>query len=387
MLANIFTKDFYNQYFHYLVGISILILGFIVAKILVSVLTKLLDHSVSTPEDLQSNHDIMKKVNFPINLVFLVIAVYAVHMLGDFPKAAEPYLHKAIKAALDIAFFMTMYYFLGAVVLTRLFSSFGIEVNETVKVFIANIVKIVIAVLGVVTVLGNFHINIGPVLGGLTVLTSAVALAAKDSIQGLIGSLTVVLEGKFKKGDWIKMGGLQGFVENIGIRTTSIRGFDKSLTVVPNNTFTGSEITNFSKVNHWEINSEVVLSYKSTQRQVENVIMRYRDWLANNVDIESDPSKAPMCIRMNNLSDHGFNLFLFFYTKTADWLEYMRVREMCMMQLIKIVEDEGTSLAYPTQSILLENENGSQAKKTVKKVKSVAGTTVSKVAAKVKTKK
>lgn len=111
----------------------------------------------------------------------------------------------------------------------------------------ANAVKLVIAVLGVITVLGNFNINIGPVLGGLTVLTSAIALAAKDSIQGFIGSLTVVLEGKFKEGDWIKMGDLQGFVENIGIRTTSIRGFDRTLTVIPNDAFVASSITNFSR--------------------------------------------------------------------------------------------------------------------------------------------
>src|SRR5690606_5154410 len=141
--------------------------------------------------------------------------------------------------------FMTLYHFAGAVVLAKLFKGIGITVNDTIKELLADVVKVVVAILGVVTVLGNFNINIGPVLGGLTVLTSAVALAAKDSIQGLIGSLTVVLEGKFKEGDWIKQGELQGFVENIGIRTTSVRGFDRTLTIVPNDAFTSGAVTNF----------------------------------------------------------------------------------------------------------------------------------------------
>lgn len=383
-MEDLFTIDFWVDHIHYTMGIFVIILGAVVARLFVALLVKLLDHSIATPEDAARNKAIMKRVKFPIHLVFLVSAVYVVHQLGDFPPAAEPYLNKAIKITLDIAFFMTLYYFSGAVVLTRLFDGFGIKVNDTVKSFIANAVKTVVAVLGVVTVLGAFNINIGPVLGGLTVLTSAVALAAKDSIQGLLGSLTVVLEGKFKEGDWIKMGGLQGFVENIGIRTTSIRGFDRSITVIPNNTFAGAEITNFSRVNNWEVNVEVVVSYKAKQRQLENIIMRYRDWLANSADIESDPSKAPMVVRMNTLTDHGYNLFLFFYTKTADWIEHMRVREMCMMQLIKIVEEEGTSLAYPTQSVILENDSAEalpSAKTVTKKVTS-SGSSVKKPAVK-----
>jgi len=261
---------------------------------------------------------------------------------------------------------MVLYHFVGAVVIARLLGGFGLAINETIKELIANGAKLTIAILGVVTVLGNFNINIGPVLGGLTVLTSAIALAAKDSIQGLIGSLTVVLEGKFKEGDWIKMGDLQGFVEKIGIRTTSIRGFDRALTIVPNDAFSAASVTNISRVNNWEINVQVALSYKSTQRQLENIVLRYRDWLAHNADIESDPKKAVIAVRVNDLTVNGFNLFLFFYTKTNQWLEYMRVREQCMLQLVKIIEDEGTFIAYPTQSIVIENEQESKPSVTKK---------------------
>lgn len=355
MLDHLLSNEFFNTYFHYIMGAGVIILGLIVGSVVVSILARLLDGAAATSEEKAKNNALVAKIHFPINLVFLVLSVYVVHKLGDFPKEFEPYLLHVLKAVLDIAFFMTLYHFAGAVVLAKLFRGIGINVNDTVKVLLADLVKVVVAVLGVVTVLGNFNINIGPVLGGLTVLTSAVALAAKDSIQGFIGSLTVVLEGKFKEGDWIKMGDLQGFVENIGVRTTTIRGFDRTLTTVPNDAFTSGAITNFSRINNWEINVQVVLSYKSTQRQLENIVMRYRDWLGNNPDIESDPKKAVIAVRINDLTDRGFNLFLFFYTKTNQWLEYMRVREQCMLQLVKIIEEEGTALAYPTQSIMVDN--------------------------------
>lgn len=365
MSEHLLNKEFYQTHSHYVAGVVIIILGVIVAKIVVSILAGLLNHSAATSEDRDKNKALLAKIHFPIYLVFLVFAIYIVHKLGDFPRSFEPYLERIIKVVLDIAFFMVLYYFSGALVIARLFNGLGIMVNDTIKQLIGDIVKVAIAILGVVTVLGNFNINIGPVLGGLTLLTSAVALAAKDSIQGLIGSLTVVLEGKFKEGDWIKLGELQGFVENIGIRTTSIRGFDRTLTVVPNDAFSAGVITNFSRVTNWEVNVQVVLSYKSTQRQLENIVMRYRDWLGNNPDVESDIKKAIMAVRINDLTDHGFNLFLLFYTKTHQWLEYMRVREQCMLQLIKIIEEEGTSLAYPTRSVFLDSGVAPSAKKIV----------------------
>ncbi|MDP3935624.1 MAG: mechanosensitive ion channel family protein [Alphaproteobacteria bacterium] len=353
MLENLLGKEFYNAYFHYMIGIGVLILGVIIANVIVTLLRDLLIHEEATVEDKAKVVKLMSKIHFPINLVFVSLSIYIVHKLGDFPVEADHYILLGLKTILDISFFMTLYHFMGALVLTRLFKGLGLAVNDTVKELLANAVKIIIAVLGVVTVLGNFNINIGPILGGLTVLTSAVALAAKDSIQGLIGSLTVVLEGKFKEGDWIKMGDLQGFVENIGIRTTSVRGFDRTLTTIPNDAFVASAVTNFSRINNWEVKEDFVLAHTSTQDQLEKIVANFRDWLVSNPDVESDPKKAIIVVRVSNLVQHGFSLLVMFYTKSNQWPEHVRVREQAMFQLLKIVEEAGTSFAHPTHNVLL----------------------------------
>lgn len=369
MLENLIGKEFYNAYFHYIVGVCILIFGIIVANVIVVTLRNLLTYDGANSEEKAKILKLVSRIHLPINLVFIAISTYAVHKLGDFPAKFEPYLLLGVKTILDSAFFMTVYHFVGALVLTRLFSGFGLTINDTIKDLLANAVKIVIAVLGVVTVLGNFNINIGPVLGGLTLLTSAVALAAKDSIQGLIGSLTVVLEGKFKQGDWIKMADVQGFVENIGIRTTSIRGFDRTLTTIPNDVFVAASVTNYSRITNWEVREDFVLAHKSTQEQLEKIVANFLDWLVKNPDIETDPKKAITVVRISNLTHHGFNLLLMFYVKTNEWPEHVRVREQCMFQLLKIVEDAGTTFAHPSQTVFL-GESAS-----LDKVMQVAGKT------------
>lgn len=135
MLENLLGKEFYNAYFHYIVGVGILILGVIVANVIVALFRDLLVHEEATEEDKAKVVKLISKIHFPINLVFIALSIYIVHKLGDFPAAAEPYLLQGLKIVLDISFFMTLYHFMGALVLTRLFKGFGLSVNDTIKEF------------------------------------------------------------------------------------------------------------------------------------------------------------------------------------------------------------------------------------------------------------
>lgn len=358
MLESLFGKEFYHSYFHYIVGIGILILGVIVGQVVVSILRSILTSGNQTSEVNENISSKMSKITMPVNLVFFSIAVYAVHKLGDFPRELDPYIWHSVKVVLDISFFMILYHFVGAAVYFLMSKVFSDSVNRSAEELVANAAKIVIAILGVVTVLGNFNINIGPVLGGLTVLTSAIALAAKESIKGFLGSLTVILEGKFQQGDWIKIEETQGFVEHIGIRTTSIRGLDKTLTVIPNDKFVDSSITNFTRVTNWAIHEEFILEHTATQRQLESIVSKYREWLIQNPDIESDPKKAGMIVRIENLEMHGFILLLKFFTKTNQYPEHLRVREAAIFGLMKIVQEAGVNFAHATHHVLIDEDEG-----------------------------
>ena len=152
------------------------------------------------------------------------------------------------------------------------------------------------------------------------------------------------------------MGELQGFVENIGIRTTSIRGFDRTLTTVPNDAFVAASVSNFSRITHWEVREEFVLAHTSTQAQLEKIVSRFREWLSSSPDIVTDPSQAVLLVRINNLVQHGFSMLVMFYTKTNQWPVHVGVREQAMFQLFKIVEEEGTRFAHPTHNVFLQEE-------------------------------
>ena len=84
------------------------------------------------------------------------------------------------------------------------------------------------------------------VVAGVGVGGLAVALAARDSIANLLGSLLIMLEKPFRIGHYIRVGGTEGTVENVGFRSTRIRTQDNSLLSIPNNSVVNATVENLS---------------------------------------------------------------------------------------------------------------------------------------------
>ena len=84
----------------------------------------------------------------------------------------------------------------------------------------------------------NVSSDVAALIAGLGIGGLALALAARDTVANFFGSLVIFTDQPFHIGDWVEVGGVEGVVEEVGMRTTRIRRFDKSLATVPNQTFT-----------------------------------------------------------------------------------------------------------------------------------------------------
>ena len=84
------------------------------------------------------------------------------------------------------------------------------------------------------------------VVAGLGVGGVAVALAARDSLANLLGSMLIMFEKPFRVGDTIRVSGSEGTVEDVGFRSTRIRTLDNSLVSIPNNTVVNTTIENLA---------------------------------------------------------------------------------------------------------------------------------------------
>ena len=142
--------------------------------------------------------------------------------------------------------------------------------------------KILIFVLGLAAVLELWGIKIGPIIAGLGLFGVAVALGAQDLFKNLISGILVLVEKRFKIGDWILVEGvIEGIVEKIGFRSTSVRKFDKSLAIIPNFQFAENAVVNVSETSNWRIRWVITLQYNTTIDQLKKVRDEIESYINN----------------------------------------------------------------------------------------------------------
>jgi MscS family membrane protein len=110
-----------------------------------------------------------------------------------------------------------------------------------------NVLKVVLVIIGGLLFLKiSFNYNIGNLLTGLSLVTAALALATKESLENLIASFIISIDQPFLIGDRVEVQGRTGIVESIGMRSTRLRTDDKTLVTVPNKQMVDSVVNNIS---------------------------------------------------------------------------------------------------------------------------------------------
>ena len=214
--------------------------------------------------------------------------------------------------------------------------------------------KILIFILGLAAVLELWGIKIGPIIAGLGLFGVAVALGAQDLFKNLISGILVLVEKRFKIGDWILVEGIiEGIVEKIGFRSTVIRKFDKSIAIIPNFQFAENAVINISQTTNWIISWTINLQYDSTVDQLKTIRNEIEEYIKKHQDYKPDLGYA---VRVDQFSDSSIDMYIRCFTKTDDWDEWLAVKERLAISIKQIVEKNGASFAFPSQSIYVEKK-------------------------------
>jgi len=215
--------------------------------------------------------------------------------------------------------------------------------------FLIKVTKAFVIIIAIVALLQEFGINVTGFIASLGLGGLAFALAAKDTAANLFGGIAILTDNIFKVGEWVKIGNAEGIVEDIGMRTTKIRAFDKRIIVVPNSIIANSNVENFSRRDRRRIMMRLGVSYSTSVENLNRLLNELRNYLKNHPLIH----KEPLLIYFDEYDSSSLNIFCYFFTKTADWEEYLKIREEVNLEIKKIVE-KYSSFAFPSQSIYFE---------------------------------
>ena len=214
--------------------------------------------------------------------------------------------------------------------------------------------KILIFILGLAAVLELWGIKIGPIIAGLGLFGVAVALGAQDLFKNLISGILVLVEKRFKIGDWILVDGvIEGIVEKIGFRSTTIRKFDKSLAIIPNFQFAENAVVNVSETSNWLISWNITLQYDTTVDQLKTIRDEIEKYILESKDFDT---KVGVAVRVDKFSDSSIDMYVRCFTNSRSWNDWLSVKERLAIKIKEIVESNNASFAFPSQSIYVEKK-------------------------------
>ena len=179
----------------------------------------------------------------------------------------------------------------------------------------------------------------------------AFALAAKDAAANIIAGIFIILDKPFTIGDWVNNDSLEGSIEEISFRTTKIRAVDQSLIIVPNSKLTNEAVINFSRRGKRRVNLNLELTYRTSREKLEICVDSIRNMLENHPQV----SKEDILVRFDKFNGTSLDILICFFTDTADFDEYFKIKENVNFRLVEILQQEGVSMAFPSTSVYVES--------------------------------
>jgi len=337
--------------FQILIGLGIFLIfllfrGFI-SKVIIRRLENIAKRTTNKLDD-----TFVEAMKGPARFIPIVIGFFIASYYLEFSPQAQAFIDNVNKTLITILIFWLLHqiiqpvaYLLGGLekILTR----------ELIN-WIFKALKILIIILGAAAVLELWGIKIGPIIAGLGLVGVAVALGAQDLFKNLISGILVLVEKRFKVGDWILVENIiEGIVVSIGFRSTAIRKFDKSLAIIPNFYFAENAVINVSATTNWIISWTITLQYSTTVEQLRKIRDEIEKYITTHKDYKISLGHA---VRVDKFSDSSIDMYIRCFTVTDDWDEWLKVKERLAIEIKQIVEKNNASFAFPSQSIYVEKK-------------------------------
>ena len=337
--------------FQILIGLGIFLIFLLfrglISKVIIRRLKKLAKKTSNKLDD-----TFVKAMEGPARFFPIVIGFFIASYYLEFSPESQAFIDNINKSLITILIFWLMHQFIQPV--TYLLGGLEKLLTKELIGWIVKALKILIFILGAAAVLELWGIKIGPIIAGLGLFGVAVALGAQDLFKNLISGILVLVEKRFKVGDWIVVEEIiEGIVERIGFRSTVVRKFDKSLAIIPNFQFAENAVINVSATTNWIISWVITLQYNTTVEQLKKIRDEIEKYITTHKDYQTSLGHA---VRVDKFSDSSIDMYIRCFTVTNDWDEWLKVKERLAIEIKQVVEKNNASFAFPSQSIYVEKK-------------------------------
>lgn len=346
------NKWFGIEIWQYLAVFLWLFLGFLLRKIFEFILDNYV-RRVTSKTRFTWDDDLLDSLHRPAGFIFLMIFFRLSYTNLQLSVTVNLYLSTILEIAVSIGF-VWLFYNLADVFakyLAVITSKTETKLDDQLVPLIRKTLRFFIVVMGVILILQNNGYNVASLIAGLGIGGLAVALAAKDTLANFFGSITIFVDRPFRIGDWVKIGSVEGTVEEVGFRTTRIRTFYNSLVSMPNATISTSDIDNLGMRKYRRFKTNLNLTYSTSPEQMEAFVEGIKAIVKANSHFRQDYYE----VHFNSMGAHSLDVLVYVFFEVPDWSTELQQRHNFLLEILRLAKEVGVEFAFPTQTLHIDS--------------------------------
>jgi len=347
--------DFINRYLtvfgipgtQLLLGIFIIILSLMLRKVFsIWVLNYFKKLTAKTKTEL--DEALVDILNPPLSYLILLVGFELARLVINFPDKFDITLENWIQLGF-VAMFCWLIYRSADVFtsfLEKAAKQTKTELDDVLAPYLKKVIKVAAVIIVVIKaaeiLLGMSAAALLGLLGGMGL---TLGLVFKDIVANWFGCAIIYIDNLYREGDWVQLDDgkvVDADVEEIGLRSTRFRNFDKTISVVPNATVANAVVKNWSKMYKRRVKYNFNIDGINTQ-QLEKVLDGLRNILAKDEGVHQEFHM----VNFRELVGNTRVIRLYYFTKTTAWKEHEQIRENVNLKILKLFENQRVDkLAY-----------------------------------------
>ena len=341
-----------NTVWDYLISIAIILIVLIIKRLISKYLAGLLCRLITRFDKNFNQQNFELIVLRPIETFLLILAIV---IAGERLRMPEIFrfqiwnvslaglLESLSTLALILSFIwlcMRVVEFIGSILHDRAMLTHD-RGDDQLVIFFKDLSKVLIGIVGILLVIKyTLHQPLNQILTSISIVGAALALAFRESLENLIASFIIFFDKPFTTGDTVKVQGVNGTVERIGLRSTRIRTVDKTFVTVPNKVMVDSILDNQSMRTQRNVLVILQLHLLTPPDKLESIIIAITEML----------QKHQYIIDQNvYFSDTGaaahFVTVEYFVSIDISVKDFNKVREQVNLSLTQLLQEQGVRLA------------------------------------------
>ena len=217
--------------------------------------------------------------------------------------------------------------------------------NDQFLILIGKLIKGGVIVLSVLTTLDNLHFDIKAALASVSVVGLALGLAAQDTVANLFGAVSVFVDKPFQIGDRIRVGDVDGTVEEMGLRSTQVRSLDGFVITVPNKTIGNTTVTNITRRPTIKTELNFGVTYDTSADRLERAVRLLEEIFGKH------PRTKDVVVTFNKFLDSALNIQVVHFWDGTDAKAQLADLQTLNIEVKRRFDAEHIEFAFPTQTV------------------------------------